>query len=431
MEAGPLPVVDRHTGCHHKSILIRKYRPVGGTAFSKPPADDLVPIQVQRNLLETLWFMCLMHHSAPMVFLPAGVTLEDELTGIPGGVYRFRAHDPAQKPFVQQGFSPPEALLKGLQQLDQDGEAVSGLNSVLTGGRPEGDPTLGEVQILQERGMAAFRVPLEEYVDFRTQQAQLLLMLARESAWSPRFRKAMGENGQWQVDTFSAVELAGAVDITIDPLSRVAEIAAHAADAAGESRGNGRAATGAGPGSGAASPDELVARGLQEVARITTACRLRANWIAGKRRSSPLEILPPVMQAITPAIHLHFKKEFLKTEEAEQLAAANPPVWQAMVQHIAQLEQAMAPPMPPPPGPGQKGGPPPDGSAIDKAVQGGQMQPAGKPQRPDGTGHVARGSFSRPRRHRARRRARWIRCSSGARCSRPGRKGPPGPRWTN
>ena len=61
----------------------------------------------------------------------------------------------------------------------------------------------------------------------------------------------------------------------------------------------------------------------------------------------PQQIGPPVMPAINPAIHLHFKKEFLKTEEAEQLATANPGVWQAMVQHIAMLEMAMQPAMPP------------------------------------------------------------------------------------
>lgn len=384
VESGPLPVVDRHTGCHHKSILIRKYRQVGGSVFSKPPADDLVPIQVQRNLLETLWFMSLMYHAAPMIFIPASVELVDQLTGIPGGTYRYRTHDPMQKPYVQQGIAPPMALIEAIRQLDADGQEVSGLNAVLTGERPKGDPTLGEIQILQERGMAAFRTPLEEYVDFRTQQASLLLMIARESAWSPRFRKAVGENGQWKVDQFAAAELRGAVDISYDTLSAWPKSPLMQQMRLEKAVDLGALVPMQDP---EVSGELLTQWGLENFKKSFDNDRAQVareidRWKAAR---DPREIEPPDLAAINPTIHLHLKKEFLKTEEAEAIKGANPYIWVAMLQHVAMLQMAMMPapaPAEPEKKPGEKGGPPPDGKAVDAAVASGQLTPAGAQPNP-------------------------------------------------
>jgi hypothetical protein len=58
---------------------------------------------------------------------------------------------------------------------------VSKLNAVLTGQRPQGDPTLGEVEILQERGFAAFQEPLEQLVAFEKRLSLKLLWITRES----------------------------------------------------------------------------------------------------------------------------------------------------------------------------------------------------------------------------------------------------------
>jgi hypothetical protein len=46
-----------------------------GSAWGKPPADDLVPLQKQLNLAQSLAFLILMHHASPRTFIPSTVTL--------------------------------------------------------------------------------------------------------------------------------------------------------------------------------------------------------------------------------------------------------------------------------------------------------------------------------------------------------------------
>jgi hypothetical protein len=57
----------------------------------------------------------------------------------------------------------------------------------------------------------------------------------------------------------------------------------------------------------------------------------------------PQEIEPPA-EFINLAMHVFYKSQWMKTEEAEEIKASNPPVWQAMNQHIQMLKMMAAPP---------------------------------------------------------------------------------------
>ena len=153
-------------GRYVKSILIRTFAQAPGSPFNKPPADDMVPLQYWRNLMESLVALSLLHEAAPRTFIPASVTLEDDITGMPGQQIRFRAHVPGERPFTEPGIGANQSLFHYLELIDQKFEELSGMNAVLMGNRPQGDPTLGEVQILQERGMSAFKTPLDNLVEF-------------------------------------------------------------------------------------------------------------------------------------------------------------------------------------------------------------------------------------------------------------------------
>jgi hypothetical protein len=58
---------------------------------------------------------------------------------------------------------PPQGF-QYLELIDKKFEEISKLNVVLMG-NPAGRPDAGRVQILQERGMAAFKTPLDSLVD--------------------------------------------------------------------------------------------------------------------------------------------------------------------------------------------------------------------------------------------------------------------------
>lgn len=362
VEAGPLPVMDDR-GTARKTILIRTYAHAPGSPFNKPPADDMVPLQYWRNLIESLLALTLLHHAAPRTFIPMSVVLEDELTGQPGQNVRFRSMVPGDKPITESGHNPPEGLYKYLEIIDQKFEELSKLNAVLMGNRPQGDPTLGEVQILQERGMAAFKTPLDTLVEFEKRLSTMLLLVARQSAWAPRFRKIRGENGQWEVEQFAMTEIGGRVDVFCEPSTAWPRSSLMENLKLKEAVGMGVVIPQLDP---ELSAKILTRMDLGELKPSLDADRKQVarqidRW---KRAHMPQEIfMDPV--AVGPhlgvqALQVHWllKNDFLKTEEAEQLAQMNPPVYQAMVMHVQMLQQMIAMMTAPPPdtsGEGEKG----------------------------------------------------------------------------
>lgn len=377
VECGPLPLVDDN-GRARKSILLRTFADAPQSPHGKPPADDLVPLQKSRNRSEMLIELGLMHYASPTTWLPASVTLEDEPSGAPGAINRYRSLTPGEKPVTERGLNPAEGLYKRLEMIDASMQEVSRLNAVLMGQRPSGDPTLGEIEIMQERGMAAFRTPLDHAISFERKQARLLLQYAKQSAWAPRFRRVKGENGQWEISQFTNADLLGAVDIEIEPTSAWPKSPAMQLVRLQKALEMGALMPAQDPEVALKVLQEL---GLSDFKPSTDEDRAQAvreidRW---KAAHTPDQIAPPLPDPLVNVpLHLLLKTAFLKSQQAEELAQANPPVFQAMVQHVQQLQMRLAPPAPPAAPAG------PDGSAVEAAVQAGVLVPAGaQPAAPD------------------------------------------------
>ena len=393
VECGPLPVVDED-GCRHKSILLRSFALAPGSPFNKPPADDLVPLQYWRNLIESLIALSLLHNAAPRTFVPTSVILEDQMTGRPGENIRFRSQIPGERPFTESGHSASEGAFRYLSIIDEKMEEVSKLNAVLMGTRPQGDPTLGEVQILQERGMAAFKTPLDTLVEFETRLSKMLLLIGRSSAWSPRFRSIKGENGQWEVDQFAFTSLKGHVDVFCEPASAWPRSPLMMNLKIKEAVGMGALQP--------ANDPELAGKMLTlldlnelkpsvNVVRKHIARQL-SRW---KQATSPQQILDPSDPAAVPqpwwgiqaiSMHLLHKSQFLLTEEVEMIARANAPVYEAMKTHVQQLQMLLQmmtapPPEAAPAEPGDEGPPAPgeDEDILGASVAQGILTPVGAP----------------------------------------------------
>lgn len=360
VEAGPLPFKDDQ-GRPFKNIIIRTYANAPGSSFNKPPADDLVPLQYWRNLIESLLALTLLHNAAPRTFIPMSVVLEDEITGQPGQNIRFRSMVPGEKPITESGQSPAEGLYKYLEILDQKFEEISGLNAVLMGNRPQGDPTLGEVQILQERGMATFKTPLDRLVDFEKRLAIMLLLVARQSAWAPRFRKIRGESGQWEVEQFAFTEIGGRVDVSCDPSTAWPRSPLMDNLKLKEAVGMGVVIPQMDP--------ELSAKILSrmDLGELKPSMNADRKQIARqldrwKKARSPQEILAdpvqvgPWMGVQSLQLHWMLKTQFLKEEPVEHLARENKPLYMAMMQHVTQLQIMIMEMSIPQAAPGDSGG---------------------------------------------------------------------------
>lgn len=384
IEAGPLPVSDSD-GRPLKSVVIWQYAPAPGSAFGKPPADDLAPLQDSRNILEALCMLILMHDAAPTLYIPLSVTLESEPTGAPGETVYYRSVNPGEKPFKERGLNPPEAIYRHIEIIDQKMDEVSKLNSVLQGARPAGgEQTLGEIEILQERGMSAFRPATDRLVAVEKQLCRLLLNIARESMWSPRFRQIMGENGEWDVQQFAGADLRGNIDISVDsasawPKSPMME------------RMMLKEAFAMGLFPPPMQDPELAQKCLTmlNLARLKPSLDLDRKQVgrklsAWKAATMPQEILPPDPVKENLPIHLLLLTNFLKTEEFDGIEKANKPLGQAMSQHVQMIgmllaQQQMAAQAPPDDRkPAEKG----DDSALKGAVDSGALTPAAAAPQP-------------------------------------------------
>jgi hypothetical protein len=382
IDAGPLPLKDDQ-GCPIKPIVLRTYIQAPGSPFGIPPADDLGVLQRQRNLIETLLLLILLHEASPTTWVPTTVTLEDELDRRPGGVHRYRANLPGDRPFTDSGSNPPEGLFRFLEMNDQAFDTVSGLNAVLEGLRPKGQPTLGEVEILREQGMSTFKAPLDMLVDFEKRVSYLMLQTARQSMWTSRLIRTVGENGEWSIKEFTGADLHGAVDVYVNPASAWPK-----SQLLQQLRLKDAIEMGAVNPADPEIQEQILSdfdlthfkpsldKDRKQIARELD------RWKAAR---GPEEIRPPYA-FINVAMHLHYKSQWMKTEEAEAIQGENPMVWEAMNRHIQMLQMMAAPaPMPgegAPAGPKGKGAPP-DGSALEAAIQAGDLQPAeGAPPSP-------------------------------------------------
>lgn len=366
LEAGPLPLHDDQ-GKAIKNVLTRTFERQVGTAAGKPPADDLVPLQRMRNLWETVLAMRGLRYAMPTTWVPTTVTIDTPTTGMPQSERFFRSHD-GQKPFTEQVDAGSAAVYENIDRIDAKMDEISGLNAILQGDRPEGDPTLGEVQRLEDRAYGQFKTPLDELIRFEKNLSILLLRFARETFWAPRIAKIRGDNDQWEISQFTNADLAGHVDVYVNPISAwpksqlMQQLRMQKAVELGILVPQG--------------DPELQVKILSDwnLTHLKKSLDVDRKQIAReldawKAAQSPADIIPPPPPPIiNPMMHLHYKTQFLKTEEAELIKDANPPLWQAMVAHVQLLQTMVAPP-PAPAGP--------DGNAVKDAVDSGAIKPAG------------------------------------------------------
>jgi hypothetical protein len=376
----PLPFKDNSGQCF-KNVLIRQFAAGPGSQFGKPPADDLAPLQVQLNLALSLAFLILMHHASPRTFLPTTVTLHDDLTGMPGKVIRFNTLRPGDKPITEPGAGFPEGLKWFLEFIIASFDTISKTNAVLLGQRPEGDPTLGEIEILQERGFAAFQEPLEQLVAFERRLSLKLLHITRECGWAQRFADVVGDDGEWRLRAFTGADLDGHVTVDIDLATAWPK---------SPSLTNMRVAKAfelgiLNPQDPEVSEEYLKTNDLLQFKKSTDADEGQVNrqLDAWKHAQTPQEIAPPE-DWWRLDYHLFRKTQFLKSELFEQMRTERPDVAAAVLAHVQQLRamqqaaamaQAQAAGGGPPAAEPAKG----SGGALEHAIASGALKPKGGP----------------------------------------------------
>jgi hypothetical protein len=378
LDEGPLPFKDGD-GRPFKNVVIRQFVAGAGSQFGKPPGDDLAPLQQQLNLALSLAFLILMHHASPRTFLPSTVTLRDQMTGVPGKVIGYTSLRSGDVPHTEAGIGFPDALKWFLEFIIQTFDTISKTNAVLLGQRPDGNPTLGEVEILQERGFAAFQEPLEALVAFEKRLSLKLMSIARSCGWSDRFAQVVGEGGEFKLRAFTGADLEGHVTVDIDLATAWPK---------SPSLTNMRLAKAfelgiLNPQDPEVAEAYLLLNDLLEFKKSTDADKDQVDrqlevW---KNAQAPQQIAPPEGWWRLD-YHLFRKTQFLKSELFEQLRVERPQVAQAMLMHVGQLQQMVAQKQAEAAAAANGGAPQPadekakgSGDALHRAVASGALKP--------------------------------------------------------
>jgi len=191
-----------------------------GRMWGKTPLDDVVPLQYFRNRVERALDTEYKRMVNSLWMNPKGSGV-DNFTGEGGQVMTYN-------PMVLGGtaVAKPERLVPQLQYLqyyieflkylDDQIERVS-LTYFLAGGQaPAGVDAASALNLLDQRSKRALSPATREWAKMWLQLDEMMLELARKHWGDRRINVATGKNTAWEVQSFMASDLVGAITMEID-----------------------------------------------------------------------------------------------------------------------------------------------------------------------------------------------------------------------
>jgi hypothetical protein len=363
------------------------FDPIPGSAMGKTVGNDLALKQKQRNEVESLIQLTVMRMANPVWILPYGVDVEG-FSGQPGAVLKVYqlSQTNSNRPERLPGENVPSSVMQWLEKIDNDFDDVSSVYDTLKGGAAPGVTAGYAIQLLTERGQSRWGPLFQRWENGWVQWAEQVTAMTREYMPSDQIRQMLGENGDWEIQSFKSTDL-GQFKIKVEqgsikPRSELTE---------------------------QAQVDNLIAKGLIDLTNPAVKAEvLRSIGMSKYDQHSDIDMkdsareedgfyriatqLPLVPETIQGSVrfrelidnhqvHIYSHKQFAKGDRFLKLPAEWQEAWYAHIQqHGMRLQQEAMMMMGPPPGaepqgpPGQgppSGGPPENLAASDK---GGHIQ---------------------------------------------------------
>jgi hypothetical protein len=217
VKAGPLPYYFLDATGAKTYFLPHDFFPqneVPGSAWPKSFADDIAPIQVERNKAHAKIIMWENRMANHVWLLPQGSNVRT-LTGIFGQVVEYNTivGGVAAKPERLAGQALTPGMLERLQQIDHEMDEIAIVSEVMSGRRPVGISAGVALQILKERGETQFGPMFIKWNHAEAQWAKKALAIARLYWTEERLQRIKGRDGQWEVKKFLGSDLAGSIDV--------------------------------------------------------------------------------------------------------------------------------------------------------------------------------------------------------------------------
>lgn len=223
VEAGPLPTeygAGVRKGKKFLPLIHWGCNIVPGRLWRKTPVDDLITLQVFRNMIEANIRLSIQRMGNAMWLLPKGSGV-DILTGEPGQTVPYNPVSVGGTQFAKPERVPADlnnigALVTMLKVIDDAMERVSGTFFLQGGNAPPGVTAASALAYLGEKGQQSLSTLRTGWAQGWAEFDKMALEIARANWDDNRMRAVSGKNRQWQVEKFSKADIQGAVNFVVD-----------------------------------------------------------------------------------------------------------------------------------------------------------------------------------------------------------------------
>jgi hypothetical protein len=223
VEAGPLPTkygAGVKKGQYFLPLIHWGCNIVPGRLWRKTPCDDLITLQVFRNMVEANIRLSVQRMGNAMWLLPKGCGV-DILTGEPGQKVDYNPVSVGGTQFAKPERIPADlnnvgALLGVLKEIDDAMERISGTFFLQGGNAPPGVTAASALAYLGEKGQQSLSTLRTGWAQGWAEFDKMGLEIAREFWDDNRIRAVAGKNKEWAVEKFTKADIQGAVNIVVD-----------------------------------------------------------------------------------------------------------------------------------------------------------------------------------------------------------------------
>jgi hypothetical protein len=223
VDAGPLPTTygaGVKKGKKFLPLIHWRAHIVPGRLWGKTSIDDLITLQVFRNMIEANIRLSIQRMGNAMWLLPKGSGV-DILTGEPGQTVPYNPVSVGGTQFAKPERIPADlnnigALVTMLKVIDDSMERISGTFFLQGGDAPPGVTAASALAYLGEKGQQSLSTLRTGWAQGWAEFDRMALEIARENWDDNRMRAVSGKNRKWQVEQFSKADIQGAVNFIVD-----------------------------------------------------------------------------------------------------------------------------------------------------------------------------------------------------------------------
>lgn len=223
VEAGPLPTeygAGVKKGKKFLPLIHWRSKIVPGRLWGKTAVDDLITLQVFRNMIEANIRLSIQRMGNSMWLLPKGSGV-DILTGEPGQTVPYNPVSVGGTQFAKPERIPADlnnigALVTMLKVIDDAMERISGTFFLQGGNAPPGVTAASALAYLGEKGQQSLSTLRTGWAQGWAEFDKMALEIARANWDDNRMRAVSGKNRKWQVEQFSKADIQGAVNFIVD-----------------------------------------------------------------------------------------------------------------------------------------------------------------------------------------------------------------------